>query len=150
MDTDRIKGTLQDAAGKVQKTVGDLAGDKSDQAEGALRQVAGKAQDLYGQAKDKLPDAVSDYATNASQQAQDAARQVAGKAQDLYGQAQDRWPGVANVANDYAASAYDQTGEYARRGVSLARKEIEEYPLAAILLAGAVGYLAAVVLHSRR
>jgi len=32
---------------------------------------------------------------------------------------------------------------------TLARKEIEEYPLVAVLLAGAVGYLLAMVLHGR-
>ena len=68
MDPDRIKGAAQDIGGKVQDTAGKVFGDTSTQAEGIVRQVAGKGQNYYGQAKDGLSsaaDTVTDYANQA-------------------------------------------------------------------------------------
>src|SRR6187399_782819 len=52
MDKDRIAGSAKDIAGKVESTVGDMAGDAKTQAEGRAREAAGTVQNLYGQAKD--------------------------------------------------------------------------------------------------
>jgi uncharacterized protein YjbJ (UPF0337 family) len=57
MDKDRITGSAKDFAGKVEGTVGNMAGDAQTEAEGRLREVAGKAQNIYGQAKDAARDA---------------------------------------------------------------------------------------------
>jgi uncharacterized protein YjbJ (UPF0337 family) len=57
MDKDRIAGSAKDFAGKVEGTVGDLAGDAKTQAEGRAREAAGTVQNLYGQAKDAARDA---------------------------------------------------------------------------------------------
>src|SRR6266568_2246452 len=57
MDKDRIAGSAKDFAGKVESTVGDLAGDAKTQAEGRAREAAGAVQNLYGQAKDAARDA---------------------------------------------------------------------------------------------
>lgn len=57
MDNDRIAGAAKDAAGKVESTVGDLAGDARTQASGRAREAAGTVQNLYGQAKDAARDA---------------------------------------------------------------------------------------------
>ena len=57
MDKDRIAGSAKDFAGKVESTVGDLAGDAKTQAEGRAREAAGTVQNLYGQAKDAARDA---------------------------------------------------------------------------------------------
>ena len=48
MDKDRIAGSAKDFAGKVESTVGDLAGDAKTQAEGRAREAAGTVQNLYG------------------------------------------------------------------------------------------------------
>ena len=50
MDKDRIAGSAQDFAGKVEGTVGDIAGDAKTQAAGRVREATGTAQNLYGQA----------------------------------------------------------------------------------------------------
>ena len=52
MDKDRIAGSAKEFAGKVESTVGDIAGDAKTQAEGRAREAAGTVQNLYGQAKD--------------------------------------------------------------------------------------------------
>ena len=44
MDKDRIAGSAKDLAGKVENTVGDIAGDTKTQAEGRAREAAGWTQ----------------------------------------------------------------------------------------------------------
>ena len=70
MDKDRIAGSAKDFAGKVEGTVGDLAGDAKTQAEGRAREAAGTVQNLYGQAKDAAGD-VADAAVNYARDAFD-------------------------------------------------------------------------------
>jgi uncharacterized protein YjbJ (UPF0337 family) len=57
MDKDRIAGTAKDFAGKVEGTVGGIAGDARTEASGRAREAAGTMQNLYGQAKDAARDA---------------------------------------------------------------------------------------------
>jgi uncharacterized protein YjbJ (UPF0337 family) len=52
MDKDRVKGAVNDAAGRVKRQVGEWTGDTSAQAEGAAQQVKGKAQKAWGAVKD--------------------------------------------------------------------------------------------------
>jgi len=70
MDKDRIVGSAKDIAGKVESTVGDLAGDSKTQAEGRAREASGTVQNLYGQAKDAARDA-TDAAVNYAKDAYD-------------------------------------------------------------------------------
>ena len=65
MDKDRIAGSAKDLAGKVESTVGDMAGDAKTQAEGRAREAAGTVQNLYGQAKDAVRDATDTAASYA-------------------------------------------------------------------------------------
>lgn len=111
----------------------------SDRVKGSVRELAGNAKKSLG-----------DMTENAGTQAQGALEQVAGKGQDLYGQAKDSLQDFSDNAASYAGEAYDRGDHYARRGAKLARQEIAEYPLAAVLMAGAVGYLLAMALHGRR
>ena len=57
MDKDRIAGSAQDFAGKVEGAVGDMTGNAQSQAAGRAREAAGTVQNLYGQAKDTARDA---------------------------------------------------------------------------------------------
>jgi uncharacterized protein YjbJ (UPF0337 family) len=57
MDKDRMAGSAKDFAGKVETTVGNIAGDAKTQAAGSIREATGTAQNLYGQAKDAARDA---------------------------------------------------------------------------------------------
>ena len=77
MDKDRIGGSAKDFAGKVESTVGGIAGDAKTEAAGRIRQGAGSAQNLYGQAKDaarQASDAAVGYATDAYENSGDAFR----------------------------------------------------------------------------
>ena len=89
MDKDRIAGSAKDFAGKVEGSVGDIAGDAKTQAEGRVREATGTAQNLYGQAKDTVreaTDAAAGYAKDAYENSgdtfRDSAQAIAKKVQD--------------------------------------------------------------------
>ncbi len=89
MDKDRIAGSAKDFAGKVEGTVGNVAGDAKTEAAGRARETAGTVQNLYGQAKDAARD-IGDAATSYAQDAfansgdtlRDGSEAVAKKVQD--------------------------------------------------------------------
>jgi len=70
MDRDRFAGSAKEFAGKVESAVGDISGDAKTQVSGRLREAAGTAQNLYGQAKDAARDA-TDATVNFAQDAYD-------------------------------------------------------------------------------
>lgn len=85
MDEDRIAGTAKDVTGKLERTVGDMAGDADTKAAGSVRQAAGKVEDLYGQAKDAArdaTDAAAGYAKQVYRQSGDSSEAVAKLVQD--------------------------------------------------------------------
>jgi len=59
MDKDRVKGAVNDAAGRAKRQVGEWTGDTNAQAEGAAQQIKGKAQKAWGEVKDAARDAKS-------------------------------------------------------------------------------------------
>jgi uncharacterized protein YjbJ (UPF0337 family) len=62
MNEERITGAAKDFAGKTERTIGDATGNAETQIGGRVREAAGKAQNIYGQAKDAARDA-ADAAT---------------------------------------------------------------------------------------
>jgi uncharacterized protein YjbJ (UPF0337 family) len=54
MDEDRIKGSAEQAKGKVKEVAGKLTGDSKLEGEGKADQVAGKIQNTIGGIKDTL------------------------------------------------------------------------------------------------
>jgi uncharacterized protein YjbJ (UPF0337 family) len=60
MDKDRVKGTIDDAAGRAKRQVGEWTGDTKTQAEGAAQQLKGKAEKAWGNVKDAARDVKSD------------------------------------------------------------------------------------------
>lgn len=56
MNSNQVKGAAKDAAGKVQRTVGELTGSVTQQAKGATKQVAGKAQKAAGDVQESVRD----------------------------------------------------------------------------------------------
>lgn len=52
MDENRISGAARSGVGKLEEGAGRVLGDKTMQAEGRLNQVAGTAQEFYGQTAD--------------------------------------------------------------------------------------------------
>ena len=85
MDEDRIAGKAKDLTGKLERTVGDIAGDADTKAAVSVRQAAGKVEDLYGQAKDA---------------ARDATDAAAGYAKQVYRQSRDSLETVAKLVQD--------------------------------------------------
>ena len=57
MNKDQVKGSIKDAAGKVQRKTGEAIGSTEQEARGAAKQVEGKAQKTFGDAKEGLKDA---------------------------------------------------------------------------------------------
>jgi uncharacterized protein YjbJ (UPF0337 family) len=77
MDKDRIAGSAKDFAGKVEGTVGSIAGDAKTETTGRVREAAGTAQNLYGQTKDAARDATDaavSYAKDAYENSGDTFR----------------------------------------------------------------------------
>jgi uncharacterized protein YjbJ (UPF0337 family) len=66
MDENRIGGTVRNVGGKVEEGLGRATGDVKSQVEGKLKQAAGTAQDLYGQAMDGAADAADAVRKGAS------------------------------------------------------------------------------------
>ncbi|HKD80312.1 MAG TPA: CsbD family protein [Candidatus Angelobacter sp.] len=60
MDKDRIKGKIENAAGRVKRQAGEWTGDDKAQAEGLAEQAKGKAREGVGKAKDAIRDAADD------------------------------------------------------------------------------------------
>jgi len=71
MDKDRVKGTIDDAAGRAKRQVGEWTGDTQTQAEGAAQQVKGKAEKAWGNVKDAARDTKKEMEHNDSTTAHD-------------------------------------------------------------------------------
>lgn len=56
MNKDQVKGSIKDAAGKVQQKVGQATGSEKQQAKGLGKQMEGKAQKTLGDAKEAIRD----------------------------------------------------------------------------------------------
>ena len=52
MNSDRLEGAAENLGGQAQEGLGDLTGDREQKARGMARQVAGRAQHAYGEARD--------------------------------------------------------------------------------------------------
>ena len=57
MNKDQVKGSVKEAAGKVQKSVGEFVGNPTQQAKGAAKELQGKAQQVLGDATELVKDA---------------------------------------------------------------------------------------------
>jgi len=60
MDKDTVKGTIDDAAGRAKRQVGEWTGDTGTQVDGAAQQVKGKVEKAWGNVKDAARDAADD------------------------------------------------------------------------------------------
>lgn len=54
MDQDRIKGSANQAKGKIKETFGKVTGDAKLESEGKMDNIAGKVQNTVGGIKDKI------------------------------------------------------------------------------------------------
>jgi len=56
MNSDQIKGSVKDVAGKAQRKLGEAIGSTEHQVKGAATQVEGKAQKAVGDAREAVKD----------------------------------------------------------------------------------------------
>ncbi len=52
MNKDRVEGKIKDLAGRIERQAGEWTGDKEKQVRGTVKQVEGKTQNAWGNAKD--------------------------------------------------------------------------------------------------
>lgn len=64
MNSDHVKGAVDDAAGRVKRQTGEWTGDTNKQAEGVSQQIKGKAEKAWGDVKDAARDAGADLSQN--------------------------------------------------------------------------------------
>jgi uncharacterized protein YjbJ (UPF0337 family) len=57
MNSDKLKGMADDAAGRVKRQVGEWTGDTSAEVDGAAQQIKGKAEKTVGNIRDAVNDA---------------------------------------------------------------------------------------------
>ncbi len=57
MNSDQIKGSVKDVAGKAQRKLGEAIGSTEQQVKGAATQVEGKAQKAVGDLREAVKDA---------------------------------------------------------------------------------------------
>jgi uncharacterized protein YjbJ (UPF0337 family) len=54
MNSNQVKGSVKDAAGKVQRKAGELVGSTEHQVKGAAKQAEGKAQKAVGNVQESV------------------------------------------------------------------------------------------------
>jgi uncharacterized protein YjbJ (UPF0337 family) len=60
MNKDTVKGTIDDAAGRAKRQIGEWTGDTDAQVSGAGQQIKGKAEKAWGNVKDAAHDVSKD------------------------------------------------------------------------------------------
>ena len=66
MNKDMVKGTVDDAAGRAKRQVGEWTGNTDTQVEGAWQQIKGKVEKAWGNVKDAAHDASKDASKSAT------------------------------------------------------------------------------------
>jgi uncharacterized protein YjbJ (UPF0337 family) len=61
MDSNEIKGKMKDVAGKAQEKFGEVTNDKEQQVKGMGKQAEGKVQETFGKAKDAVHEAEENF-----------------------------------------------------------------------------------------
>ncbi len=56
MNKDQVKGTVKDAAGKVQEKIGEVTGSREQEAKGIAKQVEGQTQKKVGDVREAVED----------------------------------------------------------------------------------------------
>ena len=104
--------------------------------------IVGSAKEFGG----KVEGAIGDMTGKAQTQAAGRAREAAGSVQDLYGQAKDAAQDAGEAAINYAKNAYEHSGDTFRDGSQLVAKRVQENPLGALMVAGAIGFTLALLM----
>lgn len=71
MDKDRIKGKMDEMAGRAKRQVGEWTGDTKSQGEGAMDEIKGRAENTWGKVKDTARDIKHDAGREANREDRD-------------------------------------------------------------------------------
>ncbi|MGA3045186.1 MAG: CsbD family protein [Terracidiphilus sp.] len=74
MNKDTVKGTIDDAAGRAKRQVGEWTGNTDAQVDGTAQQIKGKVEKAWGNVKDAARDAERDANTETENQARERQR----------------------------------------------------------------------------
>jgi uncharacterized protein YjbJ (UPF0337 family) len=107
-----------------------------DRITGAAKDVAGKVEGAFGRATN-----------DASTEARGRAREAEGTVENLYGQAKDAARDIGDAASGYAKDAIDAGSDLYRDGNKAIASTVQNQPLGALLVAGAVGFALALMLN---
>ncbi|TNC08234.1 CsbD family protein [Methylobacterium terricola] len=107
--------------------------------------ITGAGKELGGKVQQRLGEWTGDTGT----QARGLADQAAGAARSLYGQAKDAVHDLADAAPDYADQARETGRHYYERGNRAVSRQVGDRHLAALLVAGGIGYLFGWLIHGR-
>ena len=110
-----------------------------DRIQGAVREAGGKVERAAG-----------NLAGDVKTQADGIVEQAAGAAQNALGQARDAVRGVAADVPDYVDRAVDAGERYYRRGNQALSRTLGDDQIVGLLIAGAIGYGLAWMIHGRR
>ena len=110
-----------------------------DRLEGAAREIGGKTER-----------AVGDLTGDTKTQAEGIVDQVGGAARNAYGQAKEAVRSVASDLPDYVDQATDLGERYYREGNRAISRTLGEDRIAGFMIAGAIGYGLAWLIHGRR
>jgi uncharacterized protein YjbJ (UPF0337 family) len=122
MNNDQVEGGINKFAGKAQGAVGDLTGDTKSKVEGMAREAGGGVQQAFGAAKDA--------ASTASDNFSEVLKKIQAQLSDLAAQLKEGAGSAGEVLTDRSKQAVTAVGE-----------QVQESPVASLLVVGAVGYL---------
>ena len=71
MDKDRIKGKMDEMAGRAKRQVGEWTGDTKSQGEGAGQEIKGRVENTWGKVKDAVGGAKHDIERDAKKENRD-------------------------------------------------------------------------------
>jgi ElaB/YqjD/DUF883 family membrane-anchored ribosome-binding protein len=126
MDEQHGQGTISDSAAQLRDKVGELAAQTQKAAQDRIEQSKPVLHDLQASAGEAM-DKATDLARQASRAGVETVTEVSG------------------MARDVASQAYQQ----GTRAGGYVSEFVREQPLAALLIAGAVGYGIAYLIHQR-
>jgi uncharacterized protein YjbJ (UPF0337 family) len=106
MDKDRVKGTIDDAAGRAKRQVGEWTDNPDLQIEGAAQQVKGKTEKVVGKVKDAARDAGNDI--------KNAARDAGNR---------DRQDNSVSPGGNQNKNQYQSPGNFASKGQSSEQRQ---------------------------
>jgi ElaB/YqjD/DUF883 family membrane-anchored ribosome-binding protein len=92
---------------------------------------------------------VKTMARNAGEQAWSAASSAGDQARSAASTASETAQDLARKAREQASAASDTLYEQGSRAARVLSRNVDENPLTALLIAGAIGYMAAYLLHAR-